>query len=303
MQTSVLATWMQAALNQGKKSTRTREERHACFARLQAFAKERRFHDLAPASITRKQIGQYIAHLQQQGVSPRSLQNQLSHIRAAMRGAGMGSKADSAEWSNQALGIASEPGGRLGKHRAVAESELTAAQAHAQELGDRGVEFTVLSELQRSLGLRAQEAVQAAGSLAVWERCLAENRPITVSEGTKGGRTRTAVVPEGLRERALIAVRAAQELAQRHGGKLVDASSLKAARDRYRHACSACGLVGEIASHGLRYAWAQDRYRAYRREGFAPVDAVRRLSEDLGHGSGRGRYVRMVYLRGMQNEA
>ncbi len=303
MQTSVLATWMQAALNQGKKSTRTREERHACFARLQAFAKERRFHDLAPASITRKQIGQYIAHLQQQGVSPRSLQNQLSHIRAAMRGAGMASKADSPEWSNASLGIASRPGDRVGKHRAVTESELTAAQAHAGALGDRGVEFIVLSELQRCLGLRAQEAVQAAGSLAAWDRCLVRSSPITVSEGAKGGRTRTAVVPEGLRERALAAVRAAQDLAQRHDGKLVEASSLKAARDRYRHTCAACGLVGDVASHGLRYAWAQDRYRAYQREGFAPAEAVRRLSEDLGHGSGRGRYVRMVYLRGMRDEA
>ncbi|MDE2255392.1 MAG: integrase domain-containing protein [Betaproteobacteria bacterium] len=303
MQTSVLATWMQAALNQGKKSTRTREERHACFVRLQAFAKERRFHDLAPASITRKQISQYIAHLQQQGVSPRSLQNQLSHIRAAMRGAGMASKADSPEWSNASLGIASRPGDRVGKHRAVTESELTAAQAHAGALGDRGMEFIVLSALQRCLGLRAQEAIQAAGSLAVWERCLAENRPITVSEGTKGGRTRTAIAPDSLRERALIAVRAAQDLAQRHAGKLVDASSLKAARDRYRHTCAACGLVGDVASHGLRYAWAQDRYRAYRLEGFEPAEAVRRLSEDLGHGSGRGRYVRMVYLRGMRDEA
>ncbi|WP_288128541.1 integrase domain-containing protein [Thiomonas sp.] len=303
MKQSTLTSFMQAALNEGKKSTRTRAERHAFYADLEAFAKARRFSDLTPANLTRRQLQQYVEHAQARGVSHRSIQNRLAHIRVALRGVGLGAKAESKEWSNDAFGVASLRGDRVGKHRAVTEIELTAAQAHAGALGDRGMEFIVLSALQRCLGLRAQEAIQAAGSLAAWERCLVQNRPITVSEGTKGGRARTAVVPEGLRERALIAVRAAQDLAQRHGGKLVDASSLKAARDRYRHTCAACGLVGEVASHGLRYAWAQDRYRAYQREGFAPAEAVRRLSEDLGHGSGRGRYVRMVYLRGMRDEA
>ena len=58
-------------------------------------------------------------------------------------------------------------------------------------------------------------------------------------------------------------------------------------------------LKGEIASHSLRYAWAQDRFREYLREGFERGDALVRLSRDLGHGDGRARYVKMVYLRGI----
>lgn len=161
--------------------------------------------------------------------------------------------------------------------------------------------MTVWSELQRCIGLRMQEAVQSGLSLASWRDSLEAGRPLEVVYGTKGGRPRATFVPEALRQRARQAVAAALQLAaDRDGGRLVASISLQGARNRYRGACAEFGLKGEVASHGLRYAWAQDRYGAYRREGLDEREAVRRLSQDLGHGSGRGRYVRMVYPRGVE---
>lgn len=299
MKKSILAIFMNAALAQGKGATRTRNERQQTFARFEAFAKKNRYQDVGPQTLTRKQMAAFVDAVRPD-MSPRALQNMLSHFRVALRGVGRAHVADSPEWSNKAFNATSDPGDRIGKHRAVTADELAAAQAKAATLGAAGREVMVLTELQRTFGLRAQEAVQSAGSLASWKAALADARPVLIASGTKGGRARTAVVPESLRDRAMRAVDAAMVLADRNQGRLVAADGLKAAMDRYAHGCGDVGLKGKIASHGLRYAWAHDRFREYLREGHERRDALARLSQDLGHGDGRARYVKMVYLRGLE---
>jgi integrase len=297
---SPTAAFMDASLRLGKASTRTREERHWTFRELERFAKEKRFNNVTPSTLTLRQVQQLVKGWQDHGVTSRTIQNRMSHIRAALKGAGLKAKAEAREWSNAAMGIQSPPGARVGKHRAVTDGELQAAHARAAGAGERGREFQVLSELQRTLGLRASEAVQAAPSLAAWQRGLQAGRPVEITFGTKGGRPRVTFVPESLRVRALQAVEAAQVLAAERGGRLIAAPSLRAARERYLGACAEHGLKGEVASHGLRYAFAHDRFRAYLQEGIARPEALRRLSSDLGHGDGRGRYVKMIYLRGFE---
>lgn len=298
---STTAAFMDASLRLGKASTRTREERHWTFQELERFAKAKRFNNVTPSTLTLRQMQQLVKSWQDRGVTPRTLQNRMSHIRAALKGAGLKSKADSREWSNTALGIASRPGDRVGKHRAIDDATLRAAQDGAAVAGERGREFVVLTELQRCFGLRASEAVQSAASLASWQRGLQAGRPVEITLGTKGGRSRATFIPESLRERALRAVDAAQVLAaERSSGRLIAAPSLRAARERYLGVCAERGLKGELASHGLRYAFAHERFRAYLQDGIARPEALRRLSCDLGHGDSRGRYVKMVYLRGFE---
>lgn len=297
MKKSTLARFMDAVLAKGKGATRTRIEHHRVFALFEKFAKAHRFPDVSPQTLTRKQLAQFVDAVRSE-VSPRTLQNMLAHFRSALQGAGRGHVADSAEWSNQAFNATSHPADRIGKHRAVTDAELAAAQRQAASLGAAGRELVILSELQRSFGLRAQEAVQCAGSLATWKAALVDARPVLIATGTKGGRARTAVIPELLRDRAMRAVDAALALSQSNHGHLVAADSLRGALSRYGHACRAVGLQGEIGSHSMRYAWAHDRYREYRHEGLAHRDALSRLANDLGHGDGRARYVKMVYLRG-----
>jgi hypothetical protein len=52
-----------------------------------------------------------------------------------------------------------------------------------------------------------------------------------------------------------------------------------------------------IQGHALRYAWAREHMDAYLAEGIPIGEAMARTSMDLGHGDGRGRWVKMVYLR------
>jgi hypothetical protein len=296
MKKSIRAAFMDAALSEGKKSTRTRVERHRLFARLEAFAKEHRFHQMTPQTMTLKQVKMFIDSTCETA-SPRAMQNIMSHIRTAVRGAGRAHVADSPEWGNKALNLESEPGDRTGQHRALSESELQAAYAKAATLGAPGRELVALAELQRSIGLRAQEAVQSAGSLAAWKAALEGGRPLLVSKGTKGGRARTTVIPEPLRERAQRAVDAALALSRENGGKLVPSTSLKGALDRYSHACVDVGLRGDASSHALRVSFAHDAYHAYIKQGYAEAAALSALSCDLGHGDGRGRYVKGIYCR------
>jgi hypothetical protein len=296
MQKSIAAAFMNAALSQGKRSTRTRIERHRVFVRLEAYAKEHRFHQVTPQNMTLKQVKMFLDSMRATA-SPRALQNVMSHMRAALRGAGRAHVADSPEWGNKSLQVQSQPGDRTGKHRALSEAEMQAAYAKAESMGAVGREFHVLAELQRSLGLRAQEAVQSVGSLSAWRASLAAGQPLLVSKGCKGGRARTTVIPEPLRERAAQAVAAALALSRENSGKLVPSASLKAALDRYSHACRAVGLRDDASSHALRVTFSHTAYRAYVAQGYGQDAALSALSRDLGHGDGRGTYVKGVYCR------
>jgi hypothetical protein len=298
MQKSITAAFMNAALSQGKRSTRTRIERHRVFVRLEAYAKEQRFHQVTPQNMTLKQVKMFLDSMRATA-SPRTLQNVMSHMRAALRGAGRANVTDSPEWGNKSLNLESKPGDRTGKHRALTEGELQAAQEKATKMGAVGREFLVLSELQRTLGLRIQEAVQSGDSLKAWQAALTTGHPVLVSKGAKGGRSRMTVIPQSLLERATRAVDNALVLSQQNEGKMVQSASLKSALDRYSNACRSVGLAGDASNHALRVTFAHDSYRAYVAQGYDQQGALSRVSQDLGHGSGRGRYAKGVYLRGL----
>ncbi len=55
------------------------------------------------------------------------------------------------------------------------------------------------------------------------------------------------------------------------------------------------GLTGEYSPHSLRYAWAQDAIRHYLAQGFSEKESLALTATDLGHGDGRGRWVKQVY--------
>lgn len=55
------------------------------------------------------------------------------------------------------------------------------------------------------------------------------------------------------------------------------------------------GLKGEFSPHSLRYAWAQDAIRHYLAQGFSEKESLALTATDLGHGDGRGRWVKQVY--------
>ena len=236
------------------------------------------------------QVRAYVDHLKKEGLKDRSIQNQLAHIRQALRAVNRDHFASSEPMSNKAMGVAGAS--RDGTHQALTGVQYRAVLA-ATKADKPGA--AVCMELQRELGLRAREAIQSCESLRSWEKALLASTPCQVIHGTKGGRGRWTG-PVDL-SRALAAVRNAIGVAKAQGGYLVVSKNLQSAARAYGRSCEKVGMKGEHASHALRCMFAQDRYAMHLERLGSRSEALAATSLDLGHGDGRGTYVAQVYLK------
>jgi len=284
---STTAKFMKAALVDKGAATLTKTRMQTTFKALEAFGKQQRWGLVDPTSLTAKQLKGYVTARIEEGISARSIQNEMSHVRRALEGVGRVEFAQDV-CSNKELGV--PLGTRIGSGKVVKPEVLERALEQAS------ADTKALIELSRSLGLREREAIQSANSLQEWGRALSQGHPIIVRDGTKGGRARSVVVaPEGL-ERAIGAVKAALAVLeqQKH---LVVSKSLKAAVEQHSDRLAKLGLKGENSCHSLRRAFAMDQYQHYLATGCSQKVALSRTSNDLGHGDSRGRWVYNNYLK------
>ena len=284
---STAAKFMKAALVDKGAATLTKTRMQTTFKAIEVFGKQQRWGSVDPASLTAKQLKGFVAARIEKGISARSIQNEMSHVRRALEGVGRAEFAQDV-CSNKELGVPS--GSRIGSGKVV-EPELL---QHALERAP--ADTKALIELSRSLGLREREAVQSANSLREWGRALSQGQPIIVRDGTKGGRARSVVVAPGGLERAVEAVKAAQTVLGQQK-QLVISRSLKAAIEQHSDRLAKLGLKGENSCHSLRRAFAMDQYKHYLAAGCSQKIALSRTSNDLGHGDGRGRWVFNNYIR------
>lgn len=272
----------------------TREARDLTFRTFAATMKAEGFGIRTSEQIGGRHLTAFVAARVHEGISPRTLANQMSHIRAVLEHVGKSGLARNPEYSNRSLGIAQ--GSRIGTKEPLSDAAL---KGFRDTTANRpGIGLTL--ELQRALGLRETEAIRGgrADTLARWERELTQKGCVYIVEGTKGGRPRDTHVANV--ERALSVIREARSLIQSQGGGYLvrkadgsAAANLKQARNIYRNLCHREG----IQSHAARYAFARERLEAYRQHGFSEREARAATSQDLGHGDGRGRYVASVYAR------
>jgi nuclear transport factor 2 (NTF2) superfamily protein len=59
---------------------------------------------------------------------------------------------------------------------------------------------------------------------------------------------------------------------------------------------------GKKAPHSMRYQFAQQSGEYYQAQGFSEREALALVSMDLGHGDGRGRYIRQIYYQNGEAE-
>ncbi|QTF09647.1 DNA-binding protein [Brenneria izadpanahii] len=238
-------------------------------------------------------IEKYIHSRQAENISCRTLQNEMSAVRSIMTAAGRNKLADPnhEKLSNQALGISGA--NRDGTKAPITDEKLAAVINHSLKK-DEGVALAV--QLSRYLGLRTEEAVQSAKSLKTWKQALINgNERVRVIFGTKGGRPRETTVYN--REKVLSILDAAIKHSGENNGKLIDKPSLHTAIERYRNIVREAGMVGKDAPHSLRYAYSRDAVSFHVENGMSKVEAEALVSMDLGHGDGRGRYIKQVYLK------
>ncbi|MBE8597835.1 integrase domain-containing protein [Xenorhabdus sp. BG5] len=249
-------------------------------------------------SLKVKYIERYIAERKANHISHRTLQNEMSVLRAILAQAGKHKLADTANTrlSNQALGISDMS--RKGTKMALTSAAFSEI---FQQVEQKDRHVAAVMQLAYVLGLRTKEAVEAYKSLATWKKALDNgDNTVRVVFGTKGGRPRqTAILDRAALQHAI--AYAEREQAGR-SGKLIDKPTITQAIDRYRYIVRSAGLSGNKAPHSMRYHFAQQSGEYYKAQGFSEREALALVSMDLGHGDGRGRYIRQVYYRKTEGE-
>jgi hypothetical protein len=238
-----------------------------------------------------KHIENYIqSRMEIDGISKRTAQNELACIRSILRESGHSKLADSERLSNSSLGTGGAS--RDGTKTAIS-NEMFRERLSVIDKIDGGVALCM--KLERLLGLRGEEAVQSSKSLGTWLRALKKGDKIRVVFGTKGGRPRDTHLVHV--ERAKEVIQVAMKHVNKNGGWLINRPDLQTAMNRYSYVLRSNGFTGQNSPHSMRYAYAHDRYNAYLKEGFSPQESLAMTSMDLGHGDGRGTYVKQVYLK------
>ncbi|WP_340618954.1 integrase domain-containing protein [Xenorhabdus entomophaga] len=244
-------------------------------------------------SLKVKYIERYIAERKANSISHRTLQNEMSVLRSVLAQAGKHKLADpgNARLSNRALGIVAI--NRKGTKTALAPA---AFREIFQQVEQKDRRVAAVMQLAYVLGLRTKEAVEAYKSLATWKKALENGQTsVRVIFGTKGGRPRQTTILDRAALQHAIAY-AEREQAER-GGKLIDKPTITQAIDRYRYIVRSAGLMGKKAPHSMRYHFARQSGAHYTAQGFSEREALALASMDLGHGDGRGRYIRQVYYQ------
>ncbi|EAO2687073.1 DNA-binding protein [Salmonella enterica] len=242
-------------------------------------------------SLKARYVESYIRQRLEDGIGKRTLQNEMSAIRAILSEAGKHKLAapQNERLNNRTLGLS-------GASRDGTKTPMTPEQFQAVfsvvEKKDPGVAATM--QLSYVLGLRNKEAIQSAKSLDTWKRTLDKGgNKINVVFGTKGGRPRETTIVD--RERVLQAVNYALKYTQEHEGKLVDKPDMRSAMDRYRNVLRRAGMTGEHSPHSMRYSYAENSGQFHEANGLNDKEVLAMISMDLGHGDGRGRYIAQVY--------
>ncbi|MDC9589534.1 integrase domain-containing protein [Xenorhabdus sp. XENO-10] len=249
-------------------------------------------------SLKVKYIERYMAERKVNNISHRTLQNEMSVLRAILTQAGKHKLADpeNDRLSNRALGIAETS--RKGTKIALTPA---AFRDIFQQVEQKDRSVAAVMQLAYVLGLRTKEAVEAYKSLATWKKALENGHPsVWVVFGTKGGRPRQTVILD--REALQHAIAYAEREQAGHSGKLIDKPTITQAIDRYRYIVRSAGLHGNKAPHSMRYHFAQQSGEHYIAQGFSEREALALVSMDLGHGDGRGRYIKQVYYQNIEGE-
>ena len=289
--------WDRAFLADHKGSSATRDRAFRTWRAIEKFSEEKKWR-LDPATITPKQLRIFLEDRAQK-ISARSVQNEASHLRRAIEGTGrdIGDVRDPKNaWSSARLSV--PEGSRIGG-KAAASLELYASKREKMpsDVGS-GV------GLVEALGLRLKEMIESGNSLSAWARELSKPESkergcfLKVVDGTKGGRPRFVFIPPERISKVEAANLAASTSAEKNGCFIVQGENLKSAMARYSNCLYSLDLRGDDSGHGLRRAFAQAQYEYYRNSGLSEKVALMRLSQDLGHGDGRGRWVFNNYLSG-----
>jgi len=284
---------------------KTRQRAEQTFERLQEHCKKQSGwgKEITPATISAKQISHFAATRLFTGIDPKTVHNEVSHLRRCIQGAGrdLGNIRDPVNhFSNSRLGL--KPIEKKPAREPANQEKTDSAIANTRP------EISATIQLQAALGLRAEEAVMGT-HYKEWAAAVRDARELghptavlTVDEGTKGNKTRHVNIPVSRFDAVQAAVERAIEVRgsnknlvmafEKKEGKF----TLAAAYQSYINATRYAGLTGHDSNHGLRRAFAVAQLGYYRSLGYDDKRSSILISRDLGHGDSRGKWVIENYI-------
>lgn len=286
---SIEAKFSKASNFNSRAGTLYKTRMQSTYRALQNHAKLARWgKDVSPLNLTEKQLKGFVQARLEAGLSTRTIQNEISHIRRSLEGVGRREFAQ-ITCSNKNIGVPSAS--RIGTGKVVDQDVFRAAR---EKLGpDTGS----LIDLQRSIGLRVREAVCSGASLKTWMQTIdSGGRFLHITDGTKGGRIRDVYIRPDNIEATKSAIQSCLDVLKEKG-KLVDSPNLKAALETHTDRLARAGLKGDNSSHSLRRDFAYRQYKYYLAEGYDDKKSLQLVSRDMGHGDERGRWVYNNYIR------
>lgn len=166
----------------------TQDARRATFSTFAQVMREKGYGIQSAEQIGGKHLQAFAECRVAQGVSSRSIANEMSHMRAVLIHCGKEGLARNPTYSNKALGIGR--GSRIGTKEPLSDSAIRGFQEQMDRLGRSAIGHVL--ELQRTLGLREAEAIRGGNpeTLARWYDELRGRGYVRVIEGTKGGHAR-----------------------------------------------------------------------------------------------------------------
>lgn len=283
---------MKSAMHK-KASTLTRETMTTTFNALSAMAIKSRWKDhngkaITPETLTKNHLTKFVKAQLDDGISIRTLQNRMSHIRRSLKGVGRDDFADRA-CSNSEL--------RMSKSTRIGTGRVVDPAVYANAIATAPDATRAWASGMYHLNLRVRELTRCSESLQQWERQIIAGQHISIHDGTKNGRSRQALIPPADRPAALDAVRHLMRVAASQGGRVVDSKSLESACRMVSRKLGEVGLKGKNSPHSLRRACAMRNFLYYKSQGFSEKESLSRTSADLGHGSSRHRWVFNNYLK------
>ena len=193
-----------------------------------------------------RHIEGYIRERLAQGITKRSLQNEMAAVRCILKQTGRDRLAQSERLNNRSLGLSGAS--RNGTKLAITPEHYRDVLETAR-VKDPGLAAAL--ELSRLMGLRSQEAVQSVQSLKTWRQALERgDTRLTVVFGTKGGRPRETIILDAVAVRK--ALDNAQAVAEDRHGRLINKPDLKTAMKYWHGQVSRLGLTGAYSPHSLR---------------------------------------------------
>ncbi len=258
-------------------SFRTKERYYEAGKRFCAYlAEEYRLQKLA--NVSGKHLVSYVLYMQEQGKSASTIKTDLAAIRF------FHDKMENAKYKlpdNDELGVELERRSFGGVDRTWSTAEFN--QLLAVAAAEHREDYVLALYLGRLAGLRIHECFRIDTAIA--EKALREN---AVTIKGKGGKIRTVPIederiPMMLRKRLAVTKRGHKLLVPDDKPTDIAITELQQFIAAHRAEVRDEGDFRPLSFHGLRHAYACDKYKQFIDSGKPPLDAHYEVSRLLGH--------------------